>query len=301
MKKIICIIMAILLPFGFSIAATPINIILPVTPGGPMNQMALSLSQSLTDNQISSVITFHPGGDGIISYNNALKEKDNVILITAISFTVFSNVLAKRESLYTKNMSLIAPVIRTSMGFMISNKFSKDAKISNIEELVEYAKTRPVLCGVSASHGKFELTHMNQNYRTKFEYVPYKGSAEYRTNLIGGQLDCAFDSIGSQIPFHNNKDFKILATATTTSGLDVPSISTALPGYAFDNWFGFAIPNDSNLLSDKKLIEILQNFYKSEYLKPMVKNLGIEPAKSNKNINQEIESSIKKYETMIIQ
>jgi len=301
MKKIISIILAMLLPFGSALAVTPINIMLPAVPGGPMNQLALALSQNLNDNQIPNVITFHPGGDGIISYNNAIKEKDNTVLMTAISFAVFSNVLAKRESIYTKNMVLIAPVIRSSMGFMISNKFAKDAKIDSFQDFVDYAKTRPVLCGVSASHGKFELTHMNQTYRTNFEYIPYKGSAEYRTNLIGGQLDCAFDSVGSQIPFHNNRDFKILATATATPGLDVPLISTALPKYTFDNWFGFAIPNDSNLLADKKLIGLLQNFYKSEYLKPVITNFGMDASKSNSNINQDIESSIKKYSNMAIQ
>jgi hypothetical protein len=100
------------------------------------------------------------------------------------------------------------------------------------------------------------------------------------------------------MPSYVNKDLKILAVATKTKGLNVPLISTALPGYAFDNWFGFAVPDNSNLLNDPTIIKILTNFYKSKYLINMFDTYGFDPAVPDKNINKIIDTDTQKYEKL---
>ena len=299
MKKFISIILAMLLHVGCSQATTPtVNIMVPVTPGGPMNQIALALGQELNDNGISTITTFRPGANGDIATNATIKEKDNVILEVAIAHVLFSNIVAKRENIHTKSMVIFGPLVRSSLGFIISNKFSNDKKINTFAEFIDYARMHPVSCGTSAAHGGFELDRINQQYHTRFETIPYKGGGELRPNLIGGELECAYDSVGSHMPSYLHKDFKILAVATKTNGLVVPLINTVLPGYTFDNWFGFAVPVNSNLLKDPRIVKIITNFSKSKYLNPMFATYGFDPASPNKNINQLIDNDTKKYEKL---
>ena len=245
-------------------SATPVNIVLPVPPGGVMTELAMALSQTLTEGGVENFVSYLPGADGDIAYNAVLKQQDNVIFEVGIAHSVFSNILRDRDNIYTKNMTMIAPVIRSPLGFVSSSK-----NFNSLRELIDYAKTTPLPCGVSAPHGSIELARINKKYGTQFEPVPYKGNSQLRPDLVEGTLRCALDSVGSHIPLHNDGKIKILSVAQATRGLDVPIMDRALPGYTFDNWFGFAIPKDSNLLKDDRVMKIINNLYRSKKLEPL--------------------------------
>ena len=262
MKKLLVIVCSVL---HFCIAgAAPVNIVLPVPPGGVMTDLAMALSQTLTEEGIENFVSYLPGADGDIAYNAVLKQQDNVIFEVAVAHSVFSNVLRDRDNIYTKNMTMIAPVIRSPLGFVSSGK-----NFNSFRELIDYAKTNPLPCGVSAPHGSAELARINKKYGTKFEPVPYKGNSQLRPDLVEGTLRCALDSVGSHIPLHNDGKLKILSVTHATRGLDVSLMDRVLPGYTFDNWFGFAIPKDSNLLKDERVMKIVSNLHRSKKLEPL--------------------------------
>jgi len=261
-KKLLIILYSAL---HFCIAsAAPVNIVLPVPPGGVMTDLALTLSQILNEGGVDNFVSYLPGADGDIAYNAVLKQQDNVIFEVAVAHSVFSNVLRDRDNIYTKNMTMIAPVIRSPLGFVSSSK-----NFNSVRELIDYAKTTPLPCGVSAPHGSVELARINKKYGTKFEPVPYKGNSQLRPDLVEGALRCALDSVGSHIPLHNDGKLKILSVTHATRGLDVTMMDHVLSGYTFDNWFGFAIPKDSNLLKDDRVMKIINNLYRSKKLEPL--------------------------------
>jgi tripartite-type tricarboxylate transporter receptor subunit TctC len=260
--------------------AAPINIVISVTPGGAIDLTGRTLSKILSDNGIDNIVTYKPGADGDIAYNYVMAERDNVILAGAAANFVFSHVVQKRDNFHSTNMTIIAPVAKTPMGFLTGPK-----GFATFKDMIGSAKSTPLPCGVSNAHGTVELGRINRVYGTKFEPVPYKGSGPVAQDLGGDNLRCAYDSVGTHIPRHDGGILKILAVTHATT-IKVPLASTVLPGYTFENWYGFAIPNNSNLLANQQLLDIMHNFSKyPEQIKPML-DQGFILEKPKKDINQ---------------
>ena len=260
--------------------ANPINIVISVTPGGAIDLTGRTLSKILSDNGIDNIVTYKPGADGDIAYNYTMAEKDNVILVGAAANFVFSHVAQKRDNFHSTTMTIIAPVAKTPMAFLTGPR-----GFATFKDMIASAKTTPLPCGVSNAHGTVELTRINRVYGTKFEPVPYKGSGPVAQDLGGDNLRCAYDSVGTHIPRHEARQLKILAVTHKTK-IEAPLASTVLPGYNFENWYGFAIPNNSNLLTNQRLLDIAQNFGNyTEQVKPML-DQGFIMEKPLKNINE---------------
>lgn len=260
--------------------AAPVNIVISVTPGGAIDLTGRTLSKILSDNNIENIVTYKPGADGDIAYNYVMAEHDNVILAGAAANFVFSHVAQRRDNFHSTTMTIIAPVAKTSMAFITGPK-----GFATFKDMIASAKTTPLPCGVSNAHGTVELARINRVYGTKFEPVPYKGSGPVAQDLGGDNLHCAYDSVATHIPRHEAGQLKILAV-THSIKIKAPLASTVLPGYTFENWYGFAIPNGSNLLADRRLMDIMQNFGKyTDEIKPMVAQ-GFIMEKPLKNINE---------------
>ena len=276
MKKIL---LAFLLTASTAFA-NPVNIVVSVTPGGAIDLTGRTLSRILSDNGIDNIVTYKPGADGDIAYNYVMAEQNNVILAGAAANFVFSHVAQTRMNFHSTTMTMIAPVAKTPMAFITGPK-----GYATFKDMIASAKTTPLPCGVSNAHGTVELARINKTYGTKFEPVPYKGSGPVAQDLGGDNLRCAYDSVASHIPRHEAGLLRILAVTHRTK-ITAPLASTVLPGYAFENWYGFAIPNGSNLLADHRLMTIVQNFSQyTEQVKPMV-DQGFIMEKPLKNINE---------------
>jgi tripartite-type tricarboxylate transporter receptor subunit TctC len=272
--------------------ANPITIVVPVAPGGAIDLTSRTLSKILSDNGIENIVVNQPGASGDIAYNRVMKEKNNVILAGAAATFIFSSVVTKRENPYVHSMTFIAPVVKTPMAFITN----RDHGFKDFETMIAAARGRGSPCGVSNAHGISELSRINKEYNTKFEPVGYKGSAPIAYDLAGNHLNCAYDSIGTHVNRHTAGQLKILADSHAVKGLNVPLISSVLPGYTFENWYGFAIPNGSNLLQNKQLMDIMNNFSSyTKHVEPMVTNGGFILEKPNKNLNKVIEQQTQLY------
>jgi tripartite-type tricarboxylate transporter receptor subunit TctC len=68
------------------------------------------------------------------------------------------------------------------------------------------------------------------------------------TDLIGGQVQVAFDPLPASIEHIRAGKLRALAvtTASRSEALpDIPSASEYVPGYVASNWYGFAAPRDT--------------------------------------------------------
>lgn len=78
-----------------------------------------------------------------------------------------------------------------------------------------------------------------------FVHVPYRGTGPMLTNLIGGQVQVAFDPLPASIEYIRGGKLRALAvtTASRSEALpNIPSASEHVPGYVATNWYGFAAP-----------------------------------------------------------
>lgn len=132
-----------------------------------------------------------------------------------------------------------------------------------------------------------------QQTRTQFEFVPYRGLGPAMQDMIAGQIDIMFDTAANSVPqvrAGNVKGFAVTAKTRLPAAPDLPTVDEAgLPGFYMSNWRGLWAPKGTPAdivaklngavriaLADatvrKRLAELGQELLPSEQLTPEALN-----------------------------
>ncbi|MBU6271305.1 MAG: tripartite tricarboxylate transporter substrate binding protein [Betaproteobacteria bacterium] len=122
-----------------------------------------------------------------------------------------------------------------------------DAGIGSLAELLARARAQPGRLSFSSSGNgtisQLLMVLLSQRTDTQFTHVPYKGSAQAHTDLIGGQVDVNFDTITALMPHIRAGRLRALATSSLTRtpfAPDVPTVAEqGVPGFEGGAWLGF--------------------------------------------------------------
>jgi tripartite-type tricarboxylate transporter receptor subunit TctC len=150
--------------------------------------------------------------------------------------------------------------------------------VKTIAELIALAKAKPdgLLFGSagvgSGSHFAGELFNLMAG--TRLVHVPYAGSAQAATDLLGGRVQIMFAPASSVL--QHVQDGKLIALATTqltrtSAAPDLPTVSEAgLPGYDMQGWFGLLAPAGTPARIVERLVRATEAVTKmDEFTKPM--------------------------------
>lgn len=268
--------------------ADTINIVMPTAAGGNVDVFARALSKVLTDSDIENVIMYNPGANGDIAYNQTMNRSESSMLIAPINVSVFSHIVQNRENFHTKNMKIFAPMVETPFAFVTSSNGFK-----SFSEMVAYAKVNELPCGVSGANS-IEILRINKQYKTNFLPITYKGTSQIKTDLLGGHIKCAYDGAGAYSQDNETGSVKYLAS-NLNSLKNVPNIDTVLSHYKFQMWFAVAIPNDSKLLKNDKLINTLLTINSNKEYTDKLSQHNLYPTTTSNKINDNIEKLSNQY------
>jgi tripartite-type tricarboxylate transporter receptor subunit TctC len=122
-----------------------------------------------------------------------------------------------------------------------------------VPELIAYAKANPGKINIgsfgtgSTSHVAGELFKMTAGI--EMTHVPYRGGAPMMTDLIGGQIQVAFDVLTGALSHIKSGDIRALAMAGAKryEGLpDVPTIGETMPLFVANSWCGVGVPRGTS-------------------------------------------------------
>lgn len=134
--------------------------------------------------------------------------------------------------------------------------------------------------GVGSS-GHFATEVFARAQGLQLNHVPYKGAAPVVTDLMGGQLDSSFATLGSVLPQIKSGKLRALAVgASQRSALvpDVPTFAEAGGGnYAADVWYGVLAPAGLPEPIAQALERTAADFAKSEPVAEKLRSMGMEP------------------------
>jgi tripartite-type tricarboxylate transporter receptor subunit TctC len=98
----------------------------------------------------------------------------------------------------------------------------------------------------TGSSGHFAAERFARLTHTSLNHIPYKGAAPVITDLVGGQLDSSFATLGSVLPqIQSGKITPIAVAAAQRSPLlpNTPTFDEAgVKGYRDDAWYGLLAP-----------------------------------------------------------
>jgi tripartite-type tricarboxylate transporter receptor subunit TctC len=118
-----------------------------------------------------------------------------------------------------------------------------------VPELIAHAKANPGKISIASfgtgttSHVAGELFKMTAGI--DMTHIPYRGGAPMMTDLIGGQVQVAFDVLTGALSHIKSGDVRALAMAGATryDGLpDVPTIGETMPLFVANSWCGIGVP-----------------------------------------------------------
>ena len=226
-----------------------IRIIIPFPPGNSMDIMTRLITPKLTERLGQNVIADNrAGAAGQLGLDLAAKAPPDGYTIAGGQ----AGNLVVQPHTYKKlpydPIRDFAPIAMGATNFLVL-VVHPATQFRTARDLIAYARTHPGRLTV-ASNGEGGFPHMTielMRVQAGFKYlhVPYKGSADIATQLIGGHVDAAIDGVTGLVPHIRSGKLRLLAVTVARrvpQFPDTPTIGEALPGYESSGWFGWVAP-----------------------------------------------------------
>ena len=228
----------------------PVRILVPFPAGAGVDIVARMLGLPLTDlwGQ-ATVVDNRPGAGGTIACELAAKSAPDGYTLLLGNISTF----AMAPSLYKKvnydPVQSFAPItlVNTSANVLVAHP---SVPAATTQALIALAKAKPGQINY-ASAGSGTSPHLAAELFKSMAgvdlvHVPYKGSPQALTDLLGGQTQIMFASLVSALPHIRQARLRALGVTSLKRAAalpDLPAISEAgLRGYDVSVWMGIVAP-----------------------------------------------------------
>ena len=159
-----------------------------------------------------------------------------------------------------------------------------DAPFNTPAELLAYAKAHPDEISYGSS-GRGSAPHLaaelfNSLAGTKMVHVPYRGGGPALIDLMTGRIQLMIGNLPDFLGAVKDGKLKMIGVAGASAGSDFPNIApigASLPGYAVQNWFGFAGPKALPAPIVKAWSDAIATVLNDPATRARLKELALEP------------------------
>jgi tripartite-type tricarboxylate transporter receptor subunit TctC len=227
----------------------PIRLVVSFPPGGADDAHGRLIGEKLTEllgRQI--VIDNRAGAGGLVGQDVVAKAPpDGYTLLLAGSSIVIKPVFyPKMPYDLARDLVPISQIVSTRHVLVVHP--SLPAK--SVSELIALAKSRPGKLNYSSS-GTGATPHLcgelfKQLAGIDIVHVPYKGGGPSMVDLVAGQVEMSFATMGSSIGFIASGKLRALAITSGTRSKLLPQVPTmaesGLPDYEMTSWYALFAP-----------------------------------------------------------
>ena len=231
--------------------AKPVRMIVPFAPGGASDIVGRVLAQKLSEPLGHQVIVENrPGASGNIGAEAVAKAPADgyTILMSPLISLCINYTLERKVLRYDLKADLTPVMIVATVPFVFVVNVSVPAQ--SLQEFIAYTKGRPgqlsYASGGTGTPQRLAAEMFKLRTGVDMLHVPYKGGGQAMTDLIGGQVLTAFESMPAALPHIKNAKLRPLAvmTAQRVPMLpDVPTMAEAgLPDFEVTGPSGILVP-----------------------------------------------------------
>jgi tripartite-type tricarboxylate transporter receptor subunit TctC len=258
----------------------PIRMIVPYPPGGTTDLLARAIAPLLGERLHQTVVLDNRAGAGGVIGAQAVARSapDGYTLVFASIASHGILPVLQKPAPYDalKDFSPITLVAITP-NVLVANI---QQPIKSVADLLAAAKAKPGTINFGSTslggspHMSGEL--LKTMAHIDIVHVPYKGGGPMLIDLMGGQIQVAFDNLPSSIS--QIRAGKIRALAVTTAerwpgAPDIPTMAEAgVPGYESSAWFGMLAPANT----PKPIVDLLQKNVAAILQLPEIRKMFLE-------------------------
>ena len=229
--------------------AKPIRIVVPSPAGGPSDFAARAVSQNLPQYLGQPVIVDNrPGGAGLIGAEIVAKAPPDghTLLVATGGLMIITPLVINKMPYQTADFAPLTNLISGPSYLLVHPSLP----VRSVKALIELARTRPGELTYGFA-GPAQVSHLNGELlkslaRIDIVSVPYKGTANLFTQLVGGEVSMAFTTSVDSLAFVRAGRLRALAVTTLKRSPAMPDVPTmdeaGLKGYEVSNWNGIWAP-----------------------------------------------------------
>jgi tripartite-type tricarboxylate transporter receptor subunit TctC len=180
--------------------------------------------------------------------------------------------------------------------------------VKDVKELVALAKANPgkytIASSGNGSSGHLAAELLKYEAGINLVHVPYKGQAQAVTDVLGGQVDMTFSSIGPTLQHIKTGKLKPLGVSVTKrfDGLpDLPTLAeSGVPGYDVGVWIGLSMPAGSPKEAVDRLNAEITRILQTPEVRSRFAELGYVPIGGKpENLKNRIEKDYAKFGKLV--
>ena len=262
----------------------PVKIVVPYAAGGPADLLARSVAEKLGPRLGQPVVVENkPGAGGNTGADQVAKAPaDGYTLVLA---TIAHNGAVKLyPNLRYDPLKELKPVILIAEAPSVLI-VRQDLPVKSVAELLALARKEPGKLSYGSA-GNGSAMHMAAElfrYMTKIEYthVPYRGGAPAMADLLGGQIDLLFESLGTAHPQLQSGKVRALAVTGSSRSPSLPGVPTiaesGVPGYSSVPWYTISVASGVPAAIVNRLNTEINGVLKDRELVQRWDGLGVVP------------------------
>jgi len=232
-------------------AARPVKLVVPFPAGGSPDLIARFLADKLgTRWPAPMVVENRAGASGGLGVQQVIQSPaDGYTLLMASTGPLTVNPAVNPRVGYNP-VTQLEPVMLVGKSALVL-MVHPGVQATNMQELVALARRQPDQLSY-ASAGLGNLTHlvaemMKLRADVKILHIPYKGTAEVKSDLLAGRVSMSFDTIPAAMPLIRGGQVRALAVTSRERSPGAPNIPTFAEsglGADFDvsGWFAIVAP-----------------------------------------------------------
>jgi tripartite-type tricarboxylate transporter receptor subunit TctC len=260
-----------------------VRIIVPFPAGGPIDVMARLIGQKLSPRLGQIVIENRPGGGSTIGLKAAVSaEPDGHTLLVGglMTLAVLPTLSKGLDISPIDGFSPIAVVSGTPFVLIVPPR----VQARTVQELIAHAKANPGKINFGAPAGATPIM-IGELFKMRADVdivtVPYRGASNVMTDMLGGQIDMAFEPTSVTIAHVREGKVRPLAITGTTRSPELPEVPTMIESGVRDmvavSWTGLVAPPRTPPAIVARLNQEVNAVLKSEDMIAALRKLGSSP------------------------
>ena len=263
----------------------PVKVVVGFAAGGPSDIVARAFADQLARSTGQTVIIENkPGANAVLATDAVAAAKPDglTLLAAATNHTMIPALYGERIKFDAAKSFVPVCTIATSATVLV---VGPSMPVKSLAEFLARVKAKPD-GSTYATPGQGSSPHLaTEQFRkltgTSMVHVPYKGAAPAVTDLIGGQVDLSFATVGSVLPHLKSGKLKALAVASRQRSALLPEVPTfeeaGVKGFVVDTWYGILAPAATPADALRVLTREATEFSRSATARERLASAGLEP------------------------